>query len=82
MPEQKICKKGYELKVLSGNLAGYYIGTMDEEGSYCRLSEGYYKSRDVAQQALDTDTFTVRSAVEIAFCSGGDCGLTGMSVMG
>lgn len=69
------CKKGYELKVLSGNLAGYYIGTVDEEGPYYRLSEEYYKSRDIAQQALDTRAFTVRNAMEVAFCSGGDCGL-------
>lgn len=71
------CKKGYELKVLSGNLAGYYIGTVDEEGPYCRLSEEYYKSRDIAQQALDTRAFTVRNAMKVAFCSGGDCGLAG-----
>ena len=71
------CRKGYELKVLIGSTAGYYIGTEDAEGPYCRLSEEYYKSRQLARQALDTRTFTVRNAVEVVFCNAGDCGLEG-----
>ena len=71
------CRKGYELKVLIGSMAGYYIGTEDAEGPYCRLSEEYYKSRQLAQQALDTRAFTVRNAVEVVFCNAGDCGLEG-----
>ncbi|MCO1673345.1 hypothetical protein FA459_28440 [Pseudomonas aeruginosa] len=40
------------LQVLMSN-AGFYIGTLDEEGPASRESVEYYPSRDLAQQALD-----------------------------
>lgn len=47
------CKKGCELQVLSGNLAGFYIGTLCEDGfPNCRLSEEYFKTRDAGVRAL------------------------------
>ena len=66
------CKKGLEVKVLR-SMAGYYVGTTDAEGPYCRLSEEYFKSQKIAEQALADRTFTARNAVEIVFCSGGSC---------
>ncbi|HBN8580769.1 hypothetical protein [Pseudomonas aeruginosa] len=40
------------LQVLMSN-AGFYIGTLDEEGPASRESVEYYPSRGLAQQALD-----------------------------
>ncbi|MFG9255198.1 hypothetical protein ACEP22_23350 [Pseudomonas aeruginosa] len=45
------------LQVLMSN-AGFYIGTLDEEGPASRESVEYYPSRDLAQQALDNGTWT------------------------
>lgn len=72
------CKKGYELKVLNGNLAGFYIGTLCEDGfPNCRLSEGYFKTRDAGEQTLQSGIFVDRRCPENYFCSGnGDCGIT------
>ena len=57
----EVCKSG-----------AYYIGTFDEDGPYCRLSQEYYKTREEAQEALDNRTFTERtSSMEIEFCRGG-----------
>ncbi|MCL6228141.1 hypothetical protein M4368_27225 [Pseudomonas aeruginosa PA103] len=47
------------LQVLMSN-AGFYIGTLDEEGPASRESVEYYPSRDLAQQALDSGTWTQR----------------------
>ena len=47
------------LQVLMSN-AGFYIGTLDEEGPASRESVEYYPSRDRAQQALDNGTWTQR----------------------
>jgi len=67
---QTACMKGYTIKVLSAN--GYYIGTLDEDGvPMCRLSVEYYKTRADAQKALDDNSFTRRSGVEIDFCTQG-----------
>jgi len=67
---QTTCIQGYEVKVLSAG--GFYIGTMDEDGMpMCRLSVEYYKKREDAQKALDDNSFTRRSGVEIQFCSQG-----------
>ncbi|HGO9469077.1 TPA: hypothetical protein RG919_005470 [Pseudomonas aeruginosa] len=41
------------LQVLMSN-AGFYIGTLDEEGPASRESVEYYPSRELAQQALAT----------------------------
>lgn len=35
--------------------AGYYIGRYCDEGPYSRESVGYYKTRDLAQAALDSE---------------------------
>jgi len=72
------CKKGYELKVLSGNLSGFYIGTLCEEGlPNCRLSLGYFSTRDSCERSLQDNTFVVRRCPENDYCNGdGDCGLT------
>jgi hypothetical protein len=69
------CKKGLELKVLH-SMAGFYIGTADEDGPFCRLSEDYYKSREKAEGILKAGIFKDRDAAEIRFCNGGDCGLS------
>ncbi|HCU0570227.1 hypothetical protein [Pseudomonas aeruginosa] len=45
------------LQVLMSN-AGFYIGTLDEEGPASRESVEYYPSRELAQQALDHGTWT------------------------
>lgn len=63
------CKQGKEVKVFH-SAAGFYIGTFDDEGPYCRLSVEYYKDRDKAQTALDNRTFTERETPEIMFCNG------------
>lgn len=41
--------------------AGYYIGQWcDIDGPYSRISQEYYKSEKLAQEALDNNTFTMR----------------------
>ncbi|WP_319741771.1 hypothetical protein ACLEAH_21175 [Pseudomonas aeruginosa] len=45
------------LQALMSN-AGFYIGTLDEEGPASRESVEYYPSRELAQQALDHGTWT------------------------
>ncbi|EML0614088.1 hypothetical protein RXV02_005677 [Pseudomonas aeruginosa] len=47
------------LQVLMSN-AGFYIGTLDEEGPASRESVEYYPSREFAQQALDNGTWSQR----------------------
>ena len=70
MSINKKCTKGYTLQALQSN-AGYYIGTFDpNEGPICRLSEEYYKTKEIALDALKTNTFTQRSAPENMFCCG------------
>lgn len=57
------CQKGYRISVLR-SAAGYYIGTADEDGPYCRLS-GYAKSPD--DPALNME----RECIENQWCNGG-----------
>lgn len=66
------CIRGYEVKIMN-SAAGYYIGTLDDEGfPMCRISS-YYKTQESAQKALDKCTFH-RFAEEINFCNHGcDC---------
>jgi hypothetical protein len=66
-----ICTKGKKLQVLNSN-AGYYIGVFDDEGPYCRMSE-YYRSRELAEAALESGVISERVCVENKFCSGGFC---------
>ena len=67
-----VCTKGYEVQVLSCG-AGYYIGTFDpEEGPNCRISNGYFKSREEGVHALASKSFANRcNAAENSFCHGG-----------
>ncbi|EKQ6326546.1 hypothetical protein [Pseudomonas aeruginosa] len=46
------------LQVLMNKNRAYYIGTSDEEGPVSRESVEYYPSRELAQQALDNDTWS------------------------
>ena len=57
------CQKGHKISVLR-SAAGYYIGTVDEDGPYCRLS-GYGKSPD--DPALNIE----RECIENQWCNGG-----------
>lgn len=65
----KKCKKGLEVSVLKC-FSGYYIGTFDEEGPYCRLSEGYYPSQERAEKALEDRSFAERDCIENNHCNG------------
>lgn len=41
--------------------AGYYLGTLDEDGSpYSRVSDRYWRTGDEAQLALDNENFPVK----------------------
>jgi len=64
------CIKGYEVKP-QRSAAGYYLGTVDEEGfPACRLSYNYAKTEDEALELL----MDRQSASENTFCNGcGSC---------
>ena len=75
MSNQKfVCQKGLEVQVFS-SYVGFYIGTFicdgEDVGPNCRCS-GYYKTREQAEQALETRTFD-RVCMENDMCHGG-CG--------
>ena len=57
------CQRGLKISVLS-SAAGYYIGTADEDGPYCRLSN-YGESID------DPRLNTERECSENQWCNGG-----------
>lgn len=65
---ERKCKRGLVVKPLR-SAAGYYIGTLDEEGfPNCRISNQYAKTaKDAESLALDRQT-----AEENVFCNG--CG--------
>ena len=65
-----ICRQGREVRVLQSN--GWYIGTTDEDGPYCRVSGQYWPSREAAQDALGKGKFSQRDCVENNFCNGGN----------
>lgn len=48
-----------ELRVLS-SAAGYYLGTLDDYGLPNSRDSQYYATREAAQAALDTGSFTPR----------------------
>lgn len=63
----KKCRKGYEIQVLRSG-AGYYIGTVDEDGCpYCRLSVEYSKTADGCKNMVADRGY----AMETQFCNGG-----------
>lgn len=61
------CRKGYEVKILK-SAAGYYLGTLDEDGCpNCRISSGYAETEEKAK-----DLFYDRYyAMEVFYCNGG-----------
>ena len=62
------CRKGYEVEP-QRSAAGYYMGTVDEEGfPNCRLSTGYAKTPEEARNLL----LDSQSCMENEVCNG--CG--------
>lgn len=54
------CGRKLPIKILHSD-AGYYIGQWcEQDGPYSRISQEYFKSMDLAQEAWDKDTFTMR----------------------
>lgn len=63
------CIKDKKIIVLS-SYNRYYIGTVtDYNFPYCRISSEYYKTKELAQTALNNNTFTLRKCVENEYCS-------------
>ena len=61
----KKCKRGHEIRVLKSN-AGYYVGTLDEDGCpNCRLSQYYGQTKD------DPIMSEERDCIENQYCNGG-----------
>lgn len=62
------CMRGYDVKPLK-SAAGYYIGTLDEDGfPNCRISSEYAKTEEEAcSLLLDRQT----NCIENDFCNGG-----------
>lgn len=59
------CRKGYEIQLLH-SAAGYYLGTVDEEGfPNCRVSIGYAKNPGLAKMLIPD-----RVCEENLFCNG------------
>ena len=70
----KVCVRNLEVQVLSSG-AGYYIGTMCSDDGFpephCRISVDYFKTKQLAQDALDSVNFRKRDyAAENQFCNG------------
>lgn len=62
------CKKGYEVKPLR-SYAGWYMGTVDEEGfPNCRISTRY---ADSGEKALSLPLDRQCGCIENEFCNGG-----------
>lgn len=64
------CVCGRDVQVLRSG-AGWYIGTADEEGPYCRCSVEYFSTKAEAEQALEELAFTERQCIENQWCNGG-----------
>ena len=63
------CIKGYEVQPLK-SAAGYYMGTVDEEGfPKCRISQNYAKTVEDASKL----PLTRQTAEENIFCNGCGC---------
>lgn len=63
----KVCKKGNTVGIYK-SAAGYYVGTFDDQGPYCRLSCYYGKTKN------DPVMNQMRSfSMEIEYCSSGNC---------
>lgn len=62
------CRKGYDVKPLRSG-AGYYVGTLDEDGCpNCRITTQYAKTEEEAVR-LPFDRQT--SCIENEWCNGG-----------
>lgn len=66
-----ICKKGKKLQVLH-TPAGFYIGTTEDGMPYCRCTD-YYPTEESCEKDLLDGSWLQRIAMEVEFCSGGDC---------
>ena len=66
------CSKGLDVMVL-GCGAGYYIGTVTKEEGFphCRISESYWKKKEVAEKELKNRTFRDRICSENSYCHRG-----------
>ena len=51
--------KALPVQVLE-SAAGFYLGTVNEEGPYSRESQEYWRSRKEAEKALETGSWTAR----------------------
>jgi len=56
---KKYCNLDLAVQVLSSN-AGFYLGTLDEEGPCSRESAEYWRNRKDAEHALATGRWTQR----------------------
>lgn len=67
-----VCKEGYEVRP-QRSAAGWYMGTVDEEGCpNCRLTSEYSKEKEAAYH-LRLDR---QNAMENQYCNGcGNCGI-------
>lgn len=62
------CKKGYEVKKLK-SAAGWYIGTVDEDGfPNCRISSGYARDEKSADYLVCDRQV---GCIENEYCNGG-----------
>ena len=61
------CARGHEVKPMK-SAAGWYMGTMTEEGPYFRITNRYYSTKEEAEKNLIYD---YRLASENMFCSNG-----------
>lgn len=65
------CVRGHLVQALN-SAAGWYVGTIDEDGfPYCRISQGYYKTCKDAEDAIKNGTYTQRTCIENQFCNSG-----------
>lgn len=63
------CKRGLEVQVLKSN-AGYYIGTLTEDGfPNCRITRSYSATEEDARSKLLLDRQI--GCIENEFCNGG-----------
>ena len=63
-PEPYIDSEGRRVsaRMVLKSAAGFYIGRTCAQGPYSRESVEYYQEKDLAQRALEDDSFTFRSS--------------------
>lgn len=67
------CKNKKDVTVLRSD-DGYYTGTMEDIGPFCRVSKQYHNHEDGDQKALDNDAYIERDCKENRLCAGGCSG--------